>query len=1446
MAGGLSPLLPLITSSRSSNQGWGSGGAAFVPTLPKPRSAEETALQKLEAEWLARNSKKGGLLGSILHGSWKGVSKALNFIARPSYAIAEGTRRALHGDDNGFDIGDFLSGAYSGISGKSHTGFGQVLDEHGVLEHHKFLRGLVGFGADVITDPVMLASIAATPVTGGASLGLLTERLAARGLELKAVQEAARVAEKGTDNIAEAMAARDTLYAAGDGFAARANLADKQVDVLVKEQGGARVTPADLSELHGRQALARAETRAELPNVLSFTYKIPFSKATKGKYLQNGRLVGRTPIKTIGMRTIADLKIPIVSKTAENIGKAFKPGWRNDSFHALERVGRATVEVREKEYIAAIGHILKPFIDPKSESHLTRIEQLNALDFGETAKGIVKNIKDSDGNIISRVFNDGMVHQAVQEGKLSEKQGAFLKSWQKATEVLSDADYEYGRHYGAVTKTANKDNLDVLYVPHIYTRDGRKLTEQLGSSIMTKPGFEYERLTNNPNSVKDLKALYESGEYGRLVETDPSTLLAMRARRGAQSHADAMIEKVIATTYGIPTKVADVTKQEAHAQAILDRQAKIDKLPLSTEAGVNKALRDIHDDVSAKIGVKRKEALEKFDARTDQLRKEIKSIQDSIRRRPGLPSGNAIVHMSGADFNEAFGKNPKLRAIYGAGQRIRGSYHAAQATRRTVRALVPSETRIQKGAFFHVAPKEAREEIRKYGIKPNVESGTAKGRLRVYRNLKDAEAKAEKEGLDVWVINPAKATKFSTRNPARMHTIAHGMGREDVRLYQGTTAGKVHGSRYRAVLVKMLRDAKMTVPSTSKGSSRAAEQAGKYARAFNRDLKAQHEIAMDANFTRKAGDNWETRLNDAIKWIEQRSRSDWDHYLEDVGYKTPPRNRKSILAAKKKALAAHTAKRDAVAARFDDRINAAVARKIPALQKRAAAQAKARAIQERKIAKHERAIEHHETSLNNPAANVPGYVKNDKIRAENGSAMKIPAEMDEAIRRIRTAVHDDQFLADFQKTWSRTMGKWKVAVTVINPGYRIRNTVSDMWNMYVSGVPLWAIGRYGAKAGDMIYKQIPAGDPKALKLFQEAYEHSIMSGLFGGDIDRILRTMRSGLKDERGRDFAKQGRMIKAWTTVATKFNRDAENWGRLTHYIYRREYEKLSPAEAAAKVRTAHFDYEDLTPTERKIKGNLVPFYTWTRNNIPFQIQAMFSAPGRYSAFTKLSNESEYAAGDEGGIAPSWITNSLGFRVPFGGKNNYLMPQFGPSDLAKLQDTSQMVGLLGPFVKTPIELITNKSMLTGAPIYGSELSHPRNPVSGIAAPLLSLIPGANVGQTARVVGGETVRGPGAAPLLTYFAGQTPLTNILVNQASNIRAAQRGRNSSLLSYFGGVSTYAPDTQQTLGIAAQNESEAFRQYLRGLRDEGRWPDTEPKLSDFEKKKQKLLAAILQNQ
>jgi len=1340
----ISPLLPLVTSDP--NQGWGSSGRAFVPTLPSPpSSSERTALQALEQYLLAQRlkKKKRSMLGRALHGTAGGVGAALDFIARPSYAVAEGTRRALEGEGNDIDVGDFLSGAWAGLSGKKKTGFGQVLDEHGILDSHKFLRGTIGLGLDIATDPTMLLSLAAVPVTGGASLSVVGTRLAQKGLTTKQVADATKLIQHGSDDVTELIKARDILTTAGDGYTARAGLANLRIQETTlradPRYADQLFTPARQSELHAAQAWARTEADRELKKVLSFQYKIPFAKKTTDKYWRNGRLVVRTPIPVGSLKGVADLgeragllgKIPVVPGIAEHLGRAFKPGWRNEKFHSLERVGRATVELREREYLASLAGHLSPFINKRSEDFLTIDEQLQALDFGENAKGIVQLAKDSEGTIRSRRLNEGMVDAAVQAGTLSDKQGRFIKSWHGATNVLFHADLDYGRNYGAVLKSANKDGQDVLYVPHMYTKDGRKLN-QLGSTILTTPGFEFERLANKPTSVKDLAELHATGTYRDLVETDPSKLLAIRARRGAQSHADRMIENILAAAEGIPTRIPNAAAIKKRSDEIDFREGELGKLKLATDAGYNRAVGALKAKAFARTRAALTVKRGAFDAKERQLNADVRRLQATVRRnkvQDAIPSPARLVTMSHKDFNKVFPPSAKK--------------------------LFPIRLKALKS-----------------------------------RRLHQAAAAAE----------------------ARAKNLKASVGE------------KPHGSQYKALTVKLLSDIKKDLPTAAPDGT-------------------LYKQIVSAKF--KRGETWKDRLEEATSAVKGVARADWQRTLDQINWKPSPRNIQAQIATKKKALANHRSRREAMERKVDEDTAKWFDAQKAKLDTEAAKQRARAKTHTKLIATAERKIAYHQKSVKNPEAYKPGFLEVDKLKAANGAPLAIPVEMADALKRIREVIHDDQFMADLARTWARLTGRWKVAVTVVNPGYRVRNTISDGWNMYISpegGVPLWAMGKYGMEAARLMHR-LSRGDAEAARIFQEAYEHSVMSGLFGGDVEQVLRTLRGGLKGDSAKEQLKDARFIKAYTTFATNFNRDAENWGRLTHYLYRRQYQKMAPAEAASIVRIAHFDYEDLTKFERKVKGNLAPFYTWTRNNIPYQLKQMVMAPGKYSVFSKLRNEMEYASGDEG-IAPDWIKGNFGFQVPWG-DNTFFAPQFGPSDLGKVASPKGFLSLLHPGVKAPAELAFNKSLLTDAPIYGSELSHPRTPISGWAAKMLSNIPGTNVGTTARQVDGETMRGPGASPLISYLAAQIPMTNVAVNQMSNIRQAQRGQGRSLVSYLGGLSTFSPDPEQTLGIAEQDWNKAFAQYVRGLRDEGRWPEPERNTSDYQEERRRFIRQLLRD-
>lgn len=63
---------------------------------------------------------------------------------------------------------------------------------------------------------------------------------------------------------------------------------------------------------------------------------------------------------------------------------------------------------------------------------------------------------------------------------------------------------------------------------------------------------------------------------------------------------------------------------------------------------------------------------------------------------------------------------------------------------------------------------------------------------------------------------------------------------------------------------------------------------------------------------------------------------------------------------------------------------------------------------------------------------------------------------------------------------------------------------------------------------------------------------------------------------------------------------------------------------DAAKAVADTHFDYQDLTPFERNIARRIIPFYTWSARNIPFQAKNVIAHPGKYAGYEKILEEAQ------------------------------------------------------------------------------------------------------------------------------------------------------------------------------------------------------------------------------
>lgn len=490
-------------------------------------------------------------------------------------------------------------------------------------------------------------------------------------------------------------------------------------------------------------------------------------------------------------------------------------------------------------------------------------------------------------------------------------------------------------------------------------------------------------------------------------------------------------------------------------------------------------------------------------------------------------------------------------------------------------------------------------------------------------------------------------------------------------------------------------------------------------------------------------------------------------------------------------------------------------------------------------------------TMKNPA--VPKeYVK--WARKIDGAKYYFPKNIHEAMTRMETISSNDEALKALADGARNLFQKWKIGVTSANPGYAFRNHVSEIWNMTLDGIPIPRILQYNKRTvalmktinrvGEVAISggKLTAEEALAFNQMSEMAGQGILNGLFQGDIQDAGKAGAPSAEEAqkqatsmfnskaKARDYLRAGKPGHAYIRLTQDFNRNRENMNRITSYLYHREHEGMSAYDAANRTKASLFDYQELTPTEQGKFKLIVPFWTWTRKNVPYQLQHILGRPGKFSNFAKIAETSnELASGtpfgqdQSEGSLPSWMKDGYGFRVPGFGSETYYQPNFGVNDLSKLEHPTTAISLVNPIAQVAYTAATGTDPFTKQPIVGS---HPRDPIAGWAANVLKYLPGSDVGPTERSVRGKEVTGAGINPWYSYALSQLPITNVLTS-SSNIKQAQRGGGLAQLSYLAGVPLYKRDIPSEQTGAALNEQTAEERWAKGLRDAGLAPPTKKK-------------------
>jgi hypothetical protein len=283
---------------------------------------------------------------------------------------------------------------------------------------------------------------------------------------------------------------------------------------------------------------------------------------------------------------------------------------------------------------------------------------------------------------------------------------------------------------------------------------------------------------------------------------------------------------------------------------------------------------------------------------------------------------------------------------------------------------------------------------------------------------------------------------------------------------------------------------------------------------------------------------------------------------------------------------------------------------------------------------------------------------------------------------------DNEVLRAFLDKAHDLQNLWK-GYAVLSPGFHSRNMVSNWFNNWLAGVRDPRVYRDAMK--------IQRGKPfsvalkNGLELDQEgvlklAKDLDVVSaGIFSKDIPADVE--RALLNDIEGgtfsRVFGQEGALLKANRWLGTQ----VENNARLANFIDGLR-KGLSPDQAALRVKKYLFDYNDLTPFERDFMKAALPFYTWTRKNVPLQFQAIMENPGRYAKVPKLLDAIEsISEGWQSFETPDYFQEIHAVRMPFESQTRpvYLNPNLPFQDLNRLNWRGAITSLT-PAAKVLIE----------------------------------------------------------------------------------------------------------------------------------------------------------------
>lgn len=335
-------------------------------------------------------------------------------------------------------------------------------------------------------------------------------------------------------------------------------------------------------------------------------------------------------------------------------------------------------------------------------------------------------------------------------------------------------------------------------------------------------------------------------------------------------------------------------------------------------------------------------------------------------------------------------------------------------------------------------------------------------------------------------------------------------------------------------------------------------------------------------------------------------------------------------------------------------------------------------------------------------------IKTFKNQIENSKEIYIDKGLSELLK-INVGQKELNPLMNMLNNYNNFFKKY----STLTPGFQLRNISGNAANMILSGVPAIRIpGLYkkANKLGNSKYiMELITKNGKGTLTAAEAADYKIIKQFIEGGFAGTGKEVR-----DLGEIFAKATtnnesknllkKSLDKVFEINVKGNEFVDSRNRMALLLYANKnpkyVTKLGARDAIDATKKVLFDPKNLSPFEQKYMKKIIPFYTFTKQNLIFQANNILTNTSKYNRLVKTFNKAYEAIGEENYRQYQKENFELPVSVGDGGLTT-LKLNLPVSDLGEYLSNplQRLVSSTSPLIKTPFELSSGVDTFTGQDI---------------------------------------------------------------------------------------------------------------------------------------------------